>query len=82
MYKRLRKIRNELNITAREMANLLGLKTENAYYKKESGQIKISVEEAKIIAGRIGRPIEDVFFPAKCLKRKPGTSSSKTNKRR
>lgn len=62
MYEKLRRIRNKLNISAREMADLLNLKTENAYYKKENGNIKFSLEEAKLVANRIGRPIEEIFY--------------------
>lgn len=49
-------------VSAKEMAELLGLKTEVAYYKKESGVIRISIEEAKLIANKLGMPIEDIFF--------------------
>lgn len=62
MYSNLREIRNRKGITAREMADVLGLKTEAAYYKKESGLIKISLEEAKIISKKLKMPIEDIFF--------------------
>lgn len=65
MYSRLRNIRNKKNITAREMADLLGLKTEAAYYKKESGLIKFSLEEAKIVADRLGLTVEEIFFDHK-----------------
>lgn len=34
MFEMLRKIRNEKNIKAKEIADKLGLKTEGAYYKK------------------------------------------------
>ncbi|MBO8136764.1 MAG: helix-turn-helix transcriptional regulator [Desulfotomaculum sp.] len=62
MYKKLRQIRNEKGISAMEMANLLGLKTEAAYYKKESGIIKISLSEAKLISEKLQKPIEEIFF--------------------
>lgn len=35
MYKLLKEMRTQKNITALEMANLLGLKTASAYYKRE-----------------------------------------------
>jgi len=50
VYTKLRKIRNSKDISAREMADLLGLMTEAAYYKKESGATKFSIEETKKIA--------------------------------
>lgn len=62
MYEKLRAIRNMACVSAKEMAELLGLKTEAAYYKKESGVIRISIEEAKLIANKLGMSIEDIFF--------------------
>ncbi|ABR48764.1 transcriptional regulator, XRE family [Alkaliphilus metalliredigens QYMF] len=62
MYEKLRNIRNEKSITALEMANMLGLKTPAAYYKKETGTIKFSLEEAEKIAKFLGLPIEEIFF--------------------
>jgi putative transcriptional regulator len=62
MYLRLRKLRNEMGITARDMADLLGLRTENAYYKKENGLIKFSLEEAGLVSKKIGLPVESIFF--------------------
>lgn len=44
------------------MANLLGLKTAAAYYKKESGTINFSLEEAKKIAEHLEMPIEEIFI--------------------
>lgn len=62
IYTKLRKIRNGRNISAREMADLLGLRTEAAYYKKESGAIKFSIEEAKKIAQKLEMQIDEIFF--------------------
>jgi len=62
MFKKLRKIRNERNISALEMANLLGLKTAAAYYKKENGTINFTLEEAKKIADYLKMPIEEIFI--------------------
>lgn len=61
-YDQLRKIRNNIDISAKEMANLLGLKTEAAYYKKESGTIKFSLVEARIISDKFKMSIEEIFF--------------------
>lgn len=58
----LREIRTSKKISAMDMAAALGLKTEAAYYKKESGSIRITIDEAKIIADKLGEPIELVFF--------------------
>lgn len=62
MFEKLRRIRNEKNISAKEMAKALKLATEAAYYKKESGSIKFSVQEAKIVADMLNMTIEEVFF--------------------
>lgn len=62
MYEKLRAIRNKERIPAKEMADLLNLKTEAAYYKKESGLTKFSLTEARRISERIGLPIEEIFF--------------------
>lgn len=58
----LREIRTSKKISAMDMATALGLKTEAAYYKKESGSIRITIDEAKIIADKLGERIELVFF--------------------
>lgn len=62
MFEKLRRIRNERNISALEMANLLGLKTAAAYYKKENGTINFTLEEAKKIADYLKMPIEEIFI--------------------
>ena len=62
MFEKLRRIRNERNISALEMANLLGLKTAAAYYKKENGTINYTLEEAKKIAAYLKMPIEEIFI--------------------
>ena len=62
MYENLREIRNNRNISALEMAEVLGLQTKAAYYKKESGTIKFSLEEAGLIAKFLNMRIEDIFF--------------------
>ncbi len=62
MHEKLRFIRNKSKVPAKEMADLLNLKTEAAYYKKESGHIKFSLSEAKKISEKFGMPIEEIFF--------------------
>lgn len=62
MFERLRKIRQEKNIKAKEIAEKLGLKTEGAYYKKETGSVPFTLVEGKIIADIFKMPIEDIFF--------------------
>ena len=62
MFERLRKFRQEKNIKAKEMAEKLGLKTEGAYYKKETGTVPFTLQEGKIVSEIIGLPIEEIFF--------------------
>ncbi len=62
IYERLRAIRCKNNLPVKDLSLALGLKTEGAYYKKESGMIRFSLREAKIIADLLERPIEEIFF--------------------
>ncbi|NBI07218.1 helix-turn-helix transcriptional regulator [Senegalia massiliensis] len=62
MYSKLRSIRNDRKVSASEMKKILGLKTEAAYYKKESGMVKFSLIEAKIVSEKFNIPIEELFF--------------------
>lgn len=62
MFEKLRKIRQEKNIKAKEIAEKIGLKTEGAYYKKETGNVPFTLEEGKIISDLFKMPIEDIFF--------------------
>ena len=62
MFEKLRKIRREKNITAKEIADKLGLKTEGAYYKKETGKVPFTLEEGKLVADLFEMPIEEIFF--------------------
>ena len=62
MFERLRKIRKEKNVSALEIARKIGLKTEGAYYKKETGDVPFTLTEGKIISDLFEMPIEDIFF--------------------
>ena len=62
MFDKLRKIRQKSNIKAKELAEKLGLKTEGAYYKKETGSVPFTLTEGKIIADVFNLPIEEIFF--------------------
>lgn len=62
MYDSLRRYRKEKGIPVAEMCQLLGLETESAYYKKETGFTKFSLIEAKKIANYFGLQIENIFF--------------------
>ena len=62
MFENLRKLRQEKNIKAKNIAEKLGLKTEGAYYKKETGSVPFTLEEGKIVADILQMPIEEIFF--------------------
>ncbi len=62
MFEKLRKIRQEKNIKAKDIAEKMGLKTEGAYYKKETGTVPFTLEEGKIVADILEMPIEEIFF--------------------
>jgi len=62
VYDSLRRYRKDNGISVTEMCNLLGLETESAYYKKETGHTKFSLIEAKKIANHFGLKIENIFF--------------------
>lgn len=62
MFERLRALRTERNVPAKTLAGVIGLETEAAYYKKETGAVKITLIEGKKIADYFGLPIEAVFF--------------------
>lgn len=62
MFEKLRVIRKQKGVTAKEIAEKIGLKTEGAYYKKEAGDVPFTLEEGKIISEIIGLPIEKIFF--------------------
>lgn len=58
---KLREIREEKGLLQEDMAKLLGISLCN-YSKKESGIIKVSIIEAKLIADFFGKTIEEIFF--------------------
>ncbi|MTI95222.1 MAG: helix-turn-helix domain-containing protein [Firmicutes bacterium] len=68
MYPKLKELRRKNRITVQEMAELLGLQTRGAYYKKESGVHKFSIEEARLIANKLNMPIEEIFLTMRSQK--------------
>ncbi|WOC33429.1 MULTISPECIES: helix-turn-helix transcriptional regulator [Caproicibacterium] len=62
MFEKLRKIRTNRNVSGEQMAEVLGLKTQAAYYKKEAGTVKFSLADAKCISEFFHMPIEEIFF--------------------
>lgn len=64
----LKELRKTNNVKVSTLAELIGLKTLAAYYKKESGSVKFTVEEAIAIAEHIGKPVEEIFCLMSFLK--------------
>lgn len=62
MFENLRKKRLEKGVKVSEIIEKLGLKTEAAYYKKETGSVPFTLEEGRIIADIFKMPIEEIFF--------------------
>ena len=56
-----RKIREEKGIKQAEIANILGVSVPS-YSKKESGEVRFSIIEAKELATYFDMPIETIFF--------------------
>lgn len=62
VYEHLRKARVEAGLTQAEMGAKLGL-TMAGYRQKETGERKITIDEASKIASILGKSIEDIFLP-------------------
>lgn len=61
-YTRLRYVRREKHISALDMAKGIGLRSGTAYLKKETGKVRISLQEAKIISEMLDMSIEALFY--------------------
>lgn len=57
----IREVRLNKGIRSKTISDLIGIKR-ITYYKKETGAVKFSLDEAKKIADFMGMPIEEVFF--------------------
>lgn len=62
MFERLRALRKAHGLTCEDMAELLGLATKAAYSKKERGNTKFSLTDAKKISEKFHKSIDDIFF--------------------
>lgn len=62
MFEKLRKLREERNVTQEEMAKLLGHADKSSYSMKERGLRKFTIQEAYRIAEFFGSTIEYIFF--------------------
>lgn len=61
MYHVLRETRKNKNISVIQLTLVLGLKTTGTYYKKEQGNVPITIEEAKKLSKILGVSIEKLF---------------------
>lgn len=61
-YTKLRYMRKEKRISATEMAKYIGLGTNSAYLKKETGAVELSLKEARMLAAVFDMTIEELFF--------------------
>jgi DNA-binding XRE family transcriptional regulator len=61
MYINLRKIRKQKQVSPKILGNAIGVNVQT-YYKKEGGKLKMSLEEAKVIADKLEMDITEIFF--------------------
>ena len=61
--KELRAARINAGLTQAEMGKRLGL-TMAGYRQKETGERKITIDEAKKIAEVLGKSLDDIFLPS------------------
>lgn len=62
MYQKLKQFRTEKGLTLKEMSQILGYSSPNAYSRKEKGERRITVEEAKIIAKILNKSMDEIFL--------------------
>lgn len=62
MFEKLKQIRLTKGIDCEKMAKVIELETGAAYWKKENGKTKFSLEQAKKISDYLNKPIEVIFF--------------------
>lgn len=61
-YQKVRRLRIEKEIPLKEIVNALGLETPQAYYKKELGMNRFSLEDAAVISKLFSMQIEEIFL--------------------
>ncbi len=62
MKKTLKEWREEKGLTQADMAKLLGYSYKSGYNHLEKGNIRVTLEQAKKIARKLGVKIDDIFF--------------------
>ncbi|MEY7998652.1 helix-turn-helix transcriptional regulator [Clostridium sp. Mt-5] len=65
MYDNLKRLRTNKKVTLLQMSKLLGYNSPNAYSRKEKGERKFTLDEAKKISTFFNLPIEEIFFNPK-----------------
>ncbi|GEN83589.1 hypothetical protein SLU01_19010 [Sporosarcina luteola] len=61
----IRNTRIKRGISTEEMSNLLGYEAPNAYFRKEKGDRKFSVEDIAKVSDLLDIPIQELFFTNK-----------------
>lgn len=61
MYEGLKELREKKGYTIEDMAQIIN-KSPCNYFKKESGQVKFSVNEALLISNFLKEKVEKIFF--------------------
>jgi len=79
VFTKLKMIRNSNHVSADKMAEILGLSTKSAYYKKENGRVKFTLSEAKKISDFFGISIEEIFFKSKVSYKERNQIDNKEN---
>ena len=62
MKNRLKEIRKNKNIPVETIMKALGLETKAAYYKKENGMVKITIDVALSLSNLFDMPVEEIFL--------------------
>lgn len=79
MLENLKFLRQKNQLTLKDMANLLGLKTASAYWKKEAGLIPFSLIEARTISIFFKKSIEYIFFSPKLSQQESTSDDERSN---
>lgn len=61
----IKSVRLKKGISTEQMAKLMGYKGSNAYFRKENGDRKFSVEDIMKVSMILEIPIQDIFFENK-----------------
>lgn len=61
----IKRIRLKKDISTEQMSQLMGYKGGNAYFRKENGDRKFSVEDVTKISRILELPIQNIFFNIK-----------------